>query len=129
MSILLPITPQTAEMPPGPVHRFTVEQYHQLADLGILGPEDRVELLEGWIVEKMNHRPAHGYVVGLLTQRLFANLPEGWIVNLVENQLEQFSDSDGVAYRLTNILKASDMASIQFDSHAMQLELGDVLGQ
>ena len=31
-----------------PIHRFTIEQYHRMGDLGLLTPEDRVELLEGW---------------------------------------------------------------------------------
>ena len=40
----------STDTPPLPIHRFTVEQYHQLGELGVLTPEDRVELLEGWIV-------------------------------------------------------------------------------
>ncbi len=56
--------------PPLQIRRFTVEQYHQLGELGLLTPEDRVELLEGWIVEKMNQRPIHGYLVGWLTESI-----------------------------------------------------------
>ncbi len=64
---------------PLPIHRFTVQEYHQLGEIGVLTPDNHVELLEGWIVEKMNQRPAHGFVVGLLTQWLLTSLPEGWI--------------------------------------------------
>ncbi|MEZ6133567.1 MAG: hypothetical protein R3C53_01525 [Pirellulaceae bacterium] len=53
--------------PPLPLRRFSVEQYHQLGELGVLTEEDNVELLEGWIVEKMNQRPIHGYIVRLST--------------------------------------------------------------
>jgi Uma2 family endonuclease len=53
---------------PIPLRRFTVEEYHRLGQSGVLGPEDRVELLEGWIVEKMNHRPAHGFAVTVLNE-------------------------------------------------------------
>ena len=66
--------------PPLPLRRFTVEQYHQLGELGVLTPEDNVELLEGWIVEKMNQRPIHGYLVGWLSEWFHQYLPAGYIV-------------------------------------------------
>ena len=65
--------------PPLPMHRFTVEQYHRLGDLGLLTPEDRVELLEGWIVRKMNQRPVHGFIIRLLNEFFMRELPAGWI--------------------------------------------------
>ena len=70
----------SSQAPPLPMHRFTVEEYHRLGELGLLTPENRVELLEGWIVEKMNQRPVHGYVVGVLTQWFHDHLADGWIV-------------------------------------------------
>lgn len=66
--------------PPLPIHRFTVEQYHRLGDMGVLTSEDRVELLEGWIVKKMNQRPIHGFMVGWLNEWFQQCLPPGWIV-------------------------------------------------
>ena len=36
--------------PPLTIRKFTVDQYHQLGELGVLIPDDRVELLEGWLV-------------------------------------------------------------------------------
>lgn len=63
-----------------PLRRFTVAQYHQLGEVGVLSPDDRVELLEGWIVEKMNQRPVHGYLVGLLSEWFQSQLPAGYIV-------------------------------------------------
>ncbi|GAB5403568.1 MAG: hypothetical protein Aurels2KO_17990 [Aureliella sp.] len=63
--------------PPLPLRRFSVEQYHQLGELGVLTPEDNVELLEGWIVEKMNQRPIHGFIVGVLTEFFQSVLPNG----------------------------------------------------
>ncbi len=61
------------------MHRFTVAQYRRLGELGVLAPEDRVELLEGWIIEKMNHRPAHGHAVRYLSDWLGRVLPVGWL--------------------------------------------------
>lgn len=63
-----------------PIHRFTIEQYHQMGALGVLTAEDRVELLEGLIVEKMNQRPIHGFIVGLLNEWFQQKLSPGWIV-------------------------------------------------
>jgi Uma2 family endonuclease len=45
----------------------------------VLQPGDRVELLEGLIVEKMNQRPIHGFLVGLLNEFFQQRLPPGWI--------------------------------------------------
>ena len=69
-----------ADSPVFPIHRFTVDQYHRLGELGLITPEDRVELLEGWIVKKMNQRPVHGYVVRFLSCWLQANLSDGFLV-------------------------------------------------
>ncbi|UUO06717.1 Uma2 family endonuclease [Blastopirellula sp. J2-11] len=69
----------TPVAPPLPLRRFSVEQYHQLGEIGVLTPEDRVELLEGWIVEKMNQRPIHGFFVRLLNEFFLRELPEGWL--------------------------------------------------
>ncbi|MFB2917548.1 MULTISPECIES: Uma2 family endonuclease [Aerosakkonema] len=54
--------------------KFTVEQYHQMVDVGILNQSDRVELIRGEIVE-MNpigtrHAACVNRLVRLLTQRL-----------------------------------------------------------
>ena len=70
----------SSETPPLPIHRFTVDQYHQLGESGVLTPEDRVELLEGWIVEKMNQKPAHGFAVRFLNDWLNRNLAARWLV-------------------------------------------------
>jgi Uma2 family endonuclease len=66
--------------PPLPLRRFSVAQYHQLGELGILTPDDKVELLEGWIVEKKNQCPVHGYLVGLLSEWFQSRIPRSYIV-------------------------------------------------
>ena len=65
--------------PPLQLRKFTVEQYRRLGELGVLTPGDNVELLEGWIVEKMNQRPIHGFLVRLLNELFMRELPVGWI--------------------------------------------------
>lgn len=64
--------------PPFPVRRFTVEEYRRLGESGVLGEDDRVELLEGWIVPKMIHNPPHDAAVELAQAALQARLPAGW---------------------------------------------------
>ena len=43
-----------------PPRRFTVEEYHRLAEVGVLHENDRVELLNGVIVDMMPIGPFHG---------------------------------------------------------------------
>ncbi len=51
-----------------------------MGEIGVLTPSHRVELLEGWIVEKMNHRPDDTFVVRLLDHWFQSNIPPGWLV-------------------------------------------------
>ena len=41
-------------------HRFTVEEYHRMAEVGVLKPDARVELLEGEIIDLAPIGPFHG---------------------------------------------------------------------
>jgi hypothetical protein len=67
---------------PIPVHRFSVDQYHRMIDRGVFSPNDRVELLEGWIVDKMPQHPAHAGTISVLQAKLSAKLPKGWIIRI-----------------------------------------------
>lgn len=78
-------TPQRASrfaVPPGPVRRFTVDEYHQMISTGILGAGDRVELQEGWIVPKMPHNPPHDGTIQLCDEVLRGLVPKGWCVRI-----------------------------------------------
>jgi Uma2 family endonuclease len=63
--------------PAARLHRFTVHQYEQMAGLF----EDRgVELIDGYVVEKMGKKPLHVLTVELLRRRLERACPSGWHV-------------------------------------------------
>jgi Uma2 family endonuclease len=64
-----------------PPRRFTVEEYHRLAELGVLHEDDRVELLNGVIVDMMPIGPFHGGSVNRLI-RMFERLSrDRWITS------------------------------------------------
>jgi Uma2 family endonuclease len=50
--------------------RFSLEEYHRLIDVGVLGEDERVELLEGVIVEMTPQGRAHALVVSRLNRFL-----------------------------------------------------------
>jgi Uma2 family endonuclease len=64
------------------VRRFTVDDYHRMIDAGILGENDRVELVDGWIVEMSPIVPPHATCVSLLAAAIQELLPAGWIVRV-----------------------------------------------
>jgi Uma2 family endonuclease len=52
-----------------PHHRFSLADYEQMIDLGILTENDRVELIRGEIIEKMSIGEFHAACVRILTRR------------------------------------------------------------
>jgi hypothetical protein len=74
--------PQNQRLPPFPVRRFTVAEYHRLGEVGVLTEDDRVELLEGWIVPKMMHNPAHDGTVSVMNRQLTESIAPEWIIRI-----------------------------------------------
>jgi Uma2 family endonuclease len=60
--------------------RFTVDEYHRMAEAGILGEDDRVELLEGEIVEMSPIGWRHQACVNRLTYGLITALRDRAVV-------------------------------------------------
>jgi Uma2 family endonuclease len=58
--------------------RMTVEQYHELIAKGWFAANERFELLEGVVVEKITKNPAHVVVNRRCEQLLASLLPPGW---------------------------------------------------
>jgi Uma2 family endonuclease len=57
------------------VHCFSVREYHRLVAAGVFEGDDRVELLEGWIVTKMTRKPPHDAVLAQLAELLRPIVP------------------------------------------------------
>jgi Uma2 family endonuclease len=51
-----------------------------MIELGLLTENDRVELLDGWIVAKMPHNPPHDSTVSKLDRLLTRLLSDDWVV-------------------------------------------------
>jgi Uma2 family endonuclease len=59
---------------------FTVDEYHRMGDAGVFGPEDRVELLDGEIIEMSPIGSAHAGCVNALASLLGERLRKQAIV-------------------------------------------------
>ena len=60
------------------IWRMPVERYHEMVQSGALGADDRIELLEGVLVEKMSKNPPHVYSTMATMRLLNAMVPSGW---------------------------------------------------
>ncbi len=69
-------------MDPHWLRQFSVAEYDQMVEAGILTPDDRVELLEGWIVNKMPQNPPHASSVSRVRRRVDRVLPETWTMRI-----------------------------------------------
>ena len=79
----IPILTATAPaVPDMPIYRLTVEQYLAMAEAGILTEDDPVELLEGWLVQRMTKNPPHIVATGSLVDFIPPLLPGGWFLTI-----------------------------------------------
>ena len=60
-----------------PLRRFTLDEYHQLIDIGFFDEDERVELLEGILVSMSPINPLHSNTVDLLTEIFGAIVTRG----------------------------------------------------
>ena len=65
--------------------RFTVAEYYQMGTAGLLGPEDRVELIEGEIIEMPPIGDPHAWCLNRLIRLFVPGVGDGAIV-AIQNQ-------------------------------------------
>jgi Uma2 family endonuclease len=68
-------------------HRFTVEDFHRMIRAGILKADDRVELVEGELVEMTPIGPAHSACVRNL-DGIFQRAAEGRFIVSIQNAVQ-----------------------------------------
>ena len=71
---------QQPAVPRDPVFRLSVEQYHAMINAGILTKDDSVELLEGWLIQKMSQNPPHSVAAELVAERFRELGLSGWCI-------------------------------------------------
>ncbi len=69
---------------PPPYHRFTVEEYYRMGEVGILAPDARVELLDGRIYDMLPVGPFHSSVESRL-QTFFFSVMKGLYIVRAQN--------------------------------------------
>jgi len=94
--------------PPLPIRKFTVAEYHQLGELGVLTPDDRVELLED---------RAKGAIYFL------AGIEEYWIVNLEEKCLECYLNTSPY---VPQIFERHDTIRTKIGDKTIEISLNDL---
>jgi Uma2 family endonuclease len=65
--------------------RFSVARYQQMIEHGILKPDDKVELLENYVVLRMARTPLHDGTIQLVTRTLDSALPHPWRLRVLSS--------------------------------------------
>lgn len=73
------------------IFRFSVERYQRMIEIGIIGPDDGFELLEGYILVRIPIDAPHEKTIDLATAALPAPIPSDWLLRI--QQTVVFSDS------------------------------------
>lgn len=78
-----PVAPPAMFLVTGPqLYPLTVKQYEQMGAAGILTENDRVELLNGFLVSKMAPNPPHATALALLLIVFKRLVPDNWFTRV-----------------------------------------------
>ena len=81
MATIAPTRPKISSPPPSrtpPLHRITVDEYERIIASGALEDPGQVELIDGYMVDKMAKNPEHSYSTKETLKALDGRLPAGW---------------------------------------------------
>ena len=62
------------------LRRMTLLEYHRLIEIGFYSTEDRIELLDGYVVQKMPQNDPHAVCISLIPDELLKAIPSEWTV-------------------------------------------------
>jgi hypothetical protein len=65
-----------------PQRRLSVEDYHRMIEAGVFGEDERLELLEGVIVEMSPQKPRHAEVISRLGEARFVGSPPSVVLRV-----------------------------------------------
>jgi Uma2 family endonuclease len=78
-----------------PLHRITVDEYERIIASGALEDPGRVELIDGYMVDKMGKNAEHGYATKQTVKALDGRLPAGWTSRKEEPvQIPEFDEPE-----------------------------------
>ena len=99
------------------LRRITVQQYDRMIEAGVLGESDPVELLDGYLVEKMSRNDPHDSRLSRITRMMRAALPAAWM------------DRGQMALALEESVPEPDLCIVRFDPDdyaARKPQVGDL---
>jgi Uma2 family endonuclease len=64
------------------IPRFSVPRYQRMIETGILTPDDKVELLENYVVLKMSRNPRHDDGIHKILDTIYPRRPAGWTLRI-----------------------------------------------
>jgi Putative restriction endonuclease len=68
--------------PPVTARRFSVSEYHRMIEAGLFAGDERIELLEGWILSELKRSPLHDTAVELTRKALRGRLSVAWHIRI-----------------------------------------------
>ena len=80
MTMLLTSPARELTYAPSKLWQISVERYHEMIEAGTLTENDRLELLEGFLVEKMTVNPPHSFTTDQIRDELTAVIPSTFFV-------------------------------------------------
>jgi Uma2 family endonuclease len=81
MATIAPARPKISSPAPSaalPLHRITVDEYERIIASGALEDSSRVELIDGYMVDKMGKKAGHRWTTKEVLKALDRRLPPGW---------------------------------------------------
>jgi Uma2 family endonuclease len=64
------------------IHRWSVARYQRMIETGILNGDDKVELLENYVVLKMPRNPLHDSTIQRMLRPILREIPPAWDIRI-----------------------------------------------